>query len=99
MGANNLLGHFAHYKNDKCEFFPCHKVEDTEDFNCLFCFCPLYCLGPNCGGDFIYTPEGVKDCRNCTKPHGPEGYDYVMSRISAVTSATKINIKKLDDEK
>lgn len=99
MGVNNLIGYFAHYKNEKCEFFPCHKTENPEEFNCLFCFCPLYSLGPNCGGDFLYTPEGVKDCSNCTKPHGPDGYDFVMSKISAVTEATKINIKKLENEK
>ena len=99
MDVNNKLGYFAHYKNEKCEFFPCHKVDDTEQFNCLFCFCPLYSLGPNCGGDFHYTPEGIKDCGNCIKPHTSDGYDYVMKRIGAVTEAAKINIKKLDNKK
>ena len=28
-----------------CEFFPCHKTSHPEDFNCLFCYCPLYTLG------------------------------------------------------
>ena len=32
-----------------CEFFPCHKTSHPEDFNCLFCYCPLYTLGSKCG--------------------------------------------------
>ena len=24
-----------------CEFFPCHATSHPEDFNCLFCYCPL----------------------------------------------------------
>ena len=43
----------------ECEFFPCHKVENDEDFNCLFCYCPLYALGDRCGGDFVYLENGV----------------------------------------
>ena len=38
-----LFGH------KKCEYFPCHKGADPEDFNCLFCYCPLYALGDKCG--------------------------------------------------
>ena len=34
-----------------CEFFPCHKTSHPEDFNCLFCYCPLYTLGSHCGGN------------------------------------------------
>ena len=30
------------FRNYECAGFPCHKVEDDENFNCLFCFCPLY---------------------------------------------------------
>ena len=31
-------------QNKACEYFPCHKTSDPENFNCLFCFCPLYML-------------------------------------------------------
>ena len=26
------------FQNRNCEYFPCHQVEDTEHFSCLFCF-------------------------------------------------------------
>lgn len=99
MGDSRSLGKFAYFQNRECEFFPCHKTADVDVFNCLFCFCPLYALGPNCGGDFAYTENGVKDCKGCTRPHASDGYDYVMTRISGVTETAKINIKKIDKDK
>ncbi len=64
---------YRYFKNDKCEYFPCHK-KDTEFFNCLFCYCPLYQY--DCKGN--YTDEGIKDCSNCLIPHAERGYDHVM---------------------
>ena len=58
---------FIHHK--ECEFFPCHEMKNLEDFNCMFCYCPLYMMGEECGGNFKYTPHGIKDCSNCTLPH------------------------------
>ena len=37
--------HYAYFCNRECEYFPCHKGADPENFNCLFCYCPLYVLG------------------------------------------------------
>ena len=71
------------FKNDKCEAFPCHKVTNTEDFNCLFCFCPLYHM-EDCAGNFSFTPKGVKDCSNCTLPHNPNNYSYIINRLKGV---------------
>ena len=67
------------FRNTDCEYFPCHKTEDTEDFNCLFCFCPLYHL-TDCPGTPSYLPNGIKDCSNCTYPHG--NYDGVIQRLT-----------------
>ena len=52
---------YKFFSNDKCEYFPCHKVNNPENFNCLFCYCPLYALKENCGGNFKYTSNGIKD--------------------------------------
>lgn len=71
-----------------CEYFPCHKVKDEESFNCLFCYCPLYPLKDECGGSFKYS-NGIKDCSQCTLPHGPNGYDHIMSKISKVLELGK----------
>ena len=51
--------HYAFYQNTQCEYFPCHKTAHPEDFNCLFCYCPLYALGRRCGGNFRYL-EGQR---------------------------------------
>ena len=45
---------YKFFQNTKCEYFPCHKVENEKHFNCLFCFCPLYMLKDKCGGNFKY---------------------------------------------
>ncbi|WP_353963176.1 cysteine-rich small domain-containing protein [Aequorivita marina] len=33
-----------------------------------FCYCPLYMLKDDCGGNFKYT-NGFKDCSDCKLPH------------------------------
>ena len=75
---------FKFFSHRDCEHFPCHKVKDDKDFNCLFCFCPLYALGERCGGNFRYTDNGIKDCTNCLIPHSKRGYDYVMERFDMI---------------
>ena len=32
---------YSFVQHKKCEFFPCHKTEHPENFNCLFCYCPI----------------------------------------------------------
>lgn len=60
---------YPYFANTACAYFPCHEGADPDNFNCLFCFCPLYTLGEACGGDFSYTAKGVKDCSRCLVPH------------------------------
>lgn len=78
-----------YFNNKSCRYYPCHRVEDSENFNCLFCYCPLYTLGDGCGGDFRYTEKGIKDCMNCTIPHCVGGYEYVMEHIHGVTEMVR----------
>ena len=69
------------FSNKACKYFPCHKTDRPEDFNCLFCYCPLFALGDGCGGNFTYTQNGYKDCSNCLVPHRRENYDYVNKKL------------------
>lgn len=80
---------FINHKD--CEYFPCHKTDKPEDFNCLFCYCPLYALGKDCGGNFTYTPQGYKDCSNCMVPHKRENYEYVNNKLSQLIDRVKEN--------
>lgn len=74
------MKHYAFFTNRDCEYFPCHSGADPDDFNCLFCYCPLYVLGDRCGGDFSYTENGRKDCTGCLFPHQREHYAAITAR-------------------
>lgn len=74
---------FKFVQNRKCEYFPCHRTEKKDEFNCLFCFCPLYMLKDKCGGHFKYT-KNVKDCSDCTFVHTLKAHQYVMSKMKKV---------------
>ena len=69
------------FSNKECKYFPCHKKTDGENFNCLFCYCPLYYLAENCGGKFEYTPGGIKTCSGCDLPHTAEYYDIITAKL------------------
>ena len=75
---------YSYFAHKECEYFPCHKGADPENFNCLFCYCPLYALGRNCGGAFQYKENGIKDCTYCLRPHRRENYGDIMKAMGAV---------------
>ena len=81
---------YTGFTNKECEFFPCHPVKDKEKFNCLFCYCPLYILKEECGGNFRYTKDGIKDCSQCLIPHSENAYKYIMSKIDRVVELARI---------
>ena len=81
--------HYAFFQNTACEFFPCHKTGHPEKFSCLFCYCPLYALGPRCGGNFSYNEKGIKDCSGCLFPHRPENYGRATARFSEIAELAK----------
>ena len=68
------------FTNKDCEYYPCHE-NANENFNCLFCYCPLYTLGKDCGGKFKYTESGIKDCSDCLIPHSVNGYDFIINKF------------------
>ena len=78
-----MCGSSKFFQNMECEYFPCHEVEEGEELNCMFCYCPLYMLKGECGGDFKYT-NGFKDCSECMIPHSKDAYQYIMSHMTSV---------------
>ena len=72
---------YRFFRHAECEYFPCHEGVPEEDFNCLFCYCPLYFLGEKCGGSFTYTKSGVKNCMGCSRPHRRENYDLIIAKL------------------
>lgn len=83
---------YSYFSHKNCEYFPCHKGADPEDFNCLFCYCPLYALGKNCGGNFKITEKGIKDCSGCMLPHKRKNYDYVIGKYKELAEVVKTQL-------
>jgi len=84
---------YQFFQNKDCEFFPCHAVGGKEtEFNCLFCFCPLY-TDVSCGGNYSLLPNGIKDCTSCLVPHFH--YQYIIDKLSKnmEESILKLQIK------
>lgn len=78
------MEHYKFFQNKECEYFPCHQAQNQENFNCLFCYCPLYGLKDRCGGNFKYLDNGIKDCSDCMVPHSMSAYEHVMSLMGEV---------------
>ena len=72
---------YSFFCHRECEYFPCHRTSDPDNFNCLFCYCPLYLSGDRCGGNFTYTKSGIKDCSGCCIPHRRENYSYIIDKF------------------
>lgn len=85
------MDNFKFFQNKECEYFPCHKIKEEKNFNCLFCYCPLYLTNGYCGGNFTYTKNGIKDCSNCILPHKKENYDYINKKLYEASLMTKQN--------
>lgn len=74
-----------YFKNEQCQYYPCHTITEGADFNCLFCYCPLNSY-QDCPGtpEYIQRENGkvIKNCMNCTFPHMPENYDKIVAFLS-----------------
>ena len=92
MGEEEYSSTF--FQNTACKYFPCHQGAAKEDFNCIFCYCPLYILGKKCGGNYRYTEKGVKSCKNCAFPHRRENYDLIIGRFPEIMEA----VHRMDGE-
>ncbi|MDD3831538.1 MAG: cysteine-rich small domain-containing protein [Clostridia bacterium] len=79
--------------NTECEFFPCHDVKDKDNFNCMFCYCPLYPF-TECGGNYIMLSNGIKDCTNCILPH--YNYDYIVNKLIQLYAHKRIVVVDKD---
>ena len=75
------MSHYDFFQNKQCEYFPCHAGADPENFNCMFCYCPLYVLGDKCGGNFSKTDSGLKDCSKCLRPDRREKYEKITEKM------------------
>ena len=38
----------------------------------------------NCGGNFVYTKDGIKDCSGCLRPHKRECYEEITKKVAEV---------------
>lgn len=59
---------------------------ETEGFNCLFCYCPLYSM-EKCPGKNEYMEirgRKVKVCTDCSFPHNPDNYDKIIEILKNI---------------
>ena len=70
---------YKFFQNRDCQFFPCHDNIAEEEFNCLFCYCPVYFV--KCPGDYKRLDDGRKDCMGCTLNHEPRFWEMVQSMM------------------
>jgi len=46
-------------------------------------------LGKDCGGKFVYLPNGIKDCSACTLPHLKDaGYEHIQKKMPQIIAKT-----------
>lgn len=75
---------WKHLQDTKCEFFPCHKLDDPSKFNCRFCYCPAFLID-NCpgieGGYAVILENGYKDCSACTINHNVDTFNVILDAV------------------
>ena len=85
---------FNHYQNTDCRYFPCHDTVPREDFNCLFCYCPLYFI--ECDGNYVMENYG-KDCSKCTRNHDKDSWKFIVSRLRTYMDI-KVKFSRINSE-
>ncbi|MBZ0157060.1 MAG: cysteine-rich small domain-containing protein [Alphaproteobacteria bacterium] len=76
------------FSNHTCKYFPCHETDSTQ-FNCIFCYCPMYFVRNCLGRPRFITSDNktVKDCSGCDYPHRPENYRKIIGYLIEVIKA------------
>ena len=69
------------FTNRHCEHYPCHTGVKGQ-FNCMFCYCPLY--QHDCNGEYVLI-NNRKDCTNCVIPHsGEDGWEMMQMKLEEI---------------
>ena len=55
-----------------------------------------YALGDQCGGNFHYTKEGIKDCSKCGLPHKRDNFGYITGKYNEIMEIAKKNRRNPD---
>lgn len=76
--------HYSYFQNLECEYFPCHNNIDRDNFNCIFCYCPLYDR-EDCGGNYLLLDNNIKDCSICTLCHDKNNYGKILNKLIGET--------------
>ena len=55
-------------------------------------------LFTKCGGNFVITEKGIKDCSGCLVPHARNGYGYVIGKYSEISDLVTEQIRLQREE-
>lgn len=98
------MSYYDCFVHKDCEYYPCHQQEKTggeEEWNCLFCYCPLY-LMESCIGNPQYIVNGkgqlIKDCSQCLVPHKRENYGKILEAFYQRDQVISLKIEEISYE-
>jgi Zn-finger protein len=71
-------------KGKDCNYYPCHDGIIEEEYQCEFCFCPIYpCNIEKTGGKIISGRDGsqIWDCSDCIIVHEKENFNKIKKGL------------------
>lgn len=87
MTEQRYKNDFNFFQNHQCRYFPCHDSIPVEEFNCLFCYCPLMFI--ECTGNYTLMENGIKDCSQCTYNHDKHAWKNILNDLREHMSVEK----------
>jgi len=72
---------YKFFQNKNCKYFPCHKnidlnVKEEMNWNCLFCFCPIFPQRKTNAVCLVCGP-----CEKCWFPHRAKNYERIIEML------------------
>ncbi len=81
--------HYDFFQNRLCEYYPCHPVQTPRPSAACFATVRSTPWVTGCGGNFHYTPNGIKDCTHCLRPHIRENYSKILEKMPEILELAK----------
>lgn len=64
---------YKFFENLGCKYYPCHSGIKKGEFNCLYCFCPIF---------VVCKRHSKSGCEFCKVPHDKGSYKFMMLELN-----------------
>lgn len=71
------MENYKYFVNKNCEYYPCHRGVDPEEWSCLFCYCPWFWHCGSKGKDGILCPD-------CIMPHDRNRWCMIQRGLASI---------------